>query len=89
MFILKENKLELYAVAPLFVRKRKQHFEYIEYSKTTTTTTTTATTNKGPMGHIAHMRKQFKPINTYDYIISLIKTRKKIINFMRIYRFFI
>ena len=23
--------------------------------------------NKGPMGHIAHLRKQFKSINTYDY----------------------
>ena len=29
--------------------------------------------NKRPMGHIAHLRKQFKLINTYDYIISLIK----------------
>ena len=42
------------------------------------------------MGHIAHLRKQFKSINTYDYIITLIKRRKKtIINFMRIYFFFI
>ena len=32
--------------------------------------------NKRPMGHIAHLRKQFKSINT-DYIITLIKTRKK------------
>ena len=31
---------------------------------------------QGPMGHIAHLRKQFKSINT-DYIITLIKTRKK------------
>ena len=23
---------------------------------------------KRPMGHIAHLRKQFKSINTYDYI---------------------
>ena len=23
--------------------------------------------NKRPMGHIAHLRKQFKSINTYDY----------------------
>ena len=46
--------------------------------------------NKRPMGHIAHLRKQFKSINTYDYIITLIKRRKKtIINFMRIYFFFI
>ena len=28
--------------------------------------------NKRPMGHIAHLRKQFKSINTYDYIITLI-----------------
>ena len=41
--------------------------------------------NKRPMDHIAHLRKQFKSINTYDYIITLIKRRKKnIINFMRI-----
>ena len=29
------------------------------------------------MGHIAHLRKQFISINTYDYIITLIKRRKK------------
>ena len=29
------------------------------------------------MGHIAHLRKQFKSINTHDYIITLIKRRKK------------
>ena len=46
--------------------------------------------NKRPMGHIAHLRKQFKSINTYDYIITLIKRRRKnIINFMRINWFFI
>ena len=27
------------------------------------------------MGHIAHMRKQFKSINTYGYIVTLIKRR--------------
>ena len=34
---------------------------------------------------------QFKSINTYDYIMTLIKRRKNknIINFMRIYWFFI
>ena len=32
--------------------------------------------NKRPMGHIAHLRKQFKSINTYDYIITLISRRK-------------
>ena len=46
---------------------------------------------KRPMGHIAHLRKQLKSINTYDYIMTLIKRRKNknIINFMRIYWFFI
>ena len=29
------------------------------------------------MGHIAHLRKQFKSINTYDFFITLIKRRKK------------
>ena len=33
--------------------------------------------NKRPIGHIAHLRKQFKSINTFDYIITLIKRRKK------------
>ena len=33
--------------------------------------------NKRPMGHIAHLRKQFKSINTYDYIITLIQRIKK------------
>ena len=28
------------------------------------------------MGHIAHLRKQFKSISTYDYIITLIKRGK-------------
>ena len=46
--------------------------------------------NKRPMGHIAHLRKQFKSINTYDYIITLIKRRKKnIIKLMSINWFFI
>ena len=36
--------------------------------------------NKRPMGHIAHLRKQFKSINTYNYIITLIKRRKNNIN---------
>ena len=40
------------------------------------------------MGHIAHLRKQFKSINTYDYIITLIKRRKKNVNFIIIYCFF-
>ena len=35
------------------------------------------TWNKRPMGHIAHLRKQFKSIDTYDYIITLIKRWKK------------
>ena len=33
--------------------------------------------NKRPMGHIAHLRKKFKSIKTYDYIIMLIQRRKK------------
>ena len=33
--------------------------------------------NKKPISHIAHLRKQFKSINTYDYIITLIERRKK------------
>ena len=33
--------------------------------------------NKRPMGHIAHLRKQFNSISIYDYIITLIKRRKK------------
>ena len=33
--------------------------------------------NNRPMGHIAHLRKQFKSINTYNYIITLINRRKK------------
>ena len=46
--------------------------------------------NKRPMSHIAHLRKQFKSINTYDYIITLIKRRKKnIFKLMRIYWLFI
>ena len=32
--------------------------------------------NKKPMGHIAHLRKMFKSMNTYDYIITLISRRK-------------
>ena len=39
--------------------------------------------NKRPMGHINQLTKKVKSINTYDYIITLIKRRKK--NFMRIY----
>ena len=46
--------------------------------------------NKRPMGHIAHLRKQLKSINTYDYIITLImRRRKNIIDFRRIFWFFI
>ena len=40
-------------------------------------------------GPHAHLRKQFKSINTYDYIITLIKRRKKnIIKLTRINWFF-
>ena len=43
------------------------------------------------IGHIAHLRKQFISINTYDYIRTLNKRRKKtlIIKLMRFYWFFI
>ena len=41
------------------------------------------------MGHIAHLRKQFKSINTYDYIITLNKRKKNIIKLTRINWFFI
>ena len=44
---------------------------------------------KRPMGHFAHLRKQFKSINTDEYIITLIKRKKKIIYFMKIKWFFI
>ena len=30
-------------------------------------------TNKRPMGHITHLRNHFKSINTFDYIITLIR----------------
>ena len=40
--------------------------------------------NKRPMDHIAHLRKQFKSINTHDYIITLIKRRRRnIINLIK------
>ena len=51
--------------------------------------TSTLILNKRPMGHIAHLNKQLKSINTYDYIITLINRRKKnIIKLMIIYWFF-
>ena len=37
--------------------------------------------NKRPMGHIAHRRKVLKSINTYDYIIRLLREEKNINNF--------
>ena len=37
--------------------------------------------NKRPMGHIAHQRKVLKSINTYDYIIRLLREEKNINNF--------
>ena len=42
--------------------------------------TSTLILNKRPMGHIAHLKKQFKSINTNYYIITLIKRRKNNIN---------
>ena len=42
------------------------------------------------MNHIAHLRKQFKSINTYDYIIKMLINREKnIIYSTRIKWFFI
>ena len=41
-----------------------------------------------PMGHIAHLIKQFKSINTYDYIITLIRRKTPLPafeNFMVLY----
>ena len=29
------------------------------------------------MGHIAHLRKQFKSLNKYDHIITLIQRKEK------------
>ena len=40
-------------------------------------TFTTTNSNKRPMGHIAHLRKQFKSLNEYDNIITLIQRIKK------------
>ena len=37
------------------------------------------------MGHIAHLRKQFISINTYNYIITLIKKRKKTLLILVLY----
>ena len=48
---------------------------------------TTVNKNKRPIRHIAHLRKQFKSINTYDYSLTLIKRKKN--TFMRINWFFI
>ena len=46
--------------------------------------------NKRPIGYIIHLRKPFESINTYGYIITLIKRWKKtIMIFMRIKLFFI
>ena len=33
--------------------------------------------NRRPMDHIAHLTKQFKSFNKYDYIITLIQRIKK------------
>ena len=45
--------------------------------------------NKRPMGHIPHLRKQFKSINTWLYHNVDKEKKKNIINFMRIFCFFI
>ena len=41
------------------------------------------------MGHIAHLRKQLKSINTYDYHRSDLEKEKPIIYFMKSEWFFI
>ena len=35
--------------------------------------------HKRPKGHIAHLRKHFKSLNTYDYIITLIRKEKNLL----------
>ena len=45
--------------------------------------------NKRPMGYIAHLRKQFKSINTYDFQNVDEEKKKPIIYFMRIECFFV
>ena len=45
--------------------------------------------NKRPIGHIGHLRKWFKSIITYDYIIHWIGEEKPIIFFLRIKWFLI
>ena len=45
--------------------------------------------NKRPMGHIAHLRKQFKSIKTYGYIITLIKRRMNNIIYGTLWEFFV
>ena len=43
-----------------------------------------ALTIKRPMGHIAHLRKQFKSINTYDYVTFLNKFLRYVTNVINI-----
>ena len=62
-------------------------YMYVQYTANESLKNKMVIQNKRPMGHIAHLRKQFKSINTYDYIITLIKRRKKI-NFTITYFFF-
>ena len=60
----------------LYISKNPNHFINSSYSSEAKSRFFCNCENKRPMGHIAH-RKQFKSINTYDYIITLIKRRKK------------
>ena len=69
------NETSLYNYTSLsyfFMRPSNENFLY----NSTRLPSTAGPKNKRPMGHIAHLRKQFKSINTYDYIITLIKRRK-------------
>ena len=67
----------IYAMPDIGKRTARCGVKISVLSKKTFINTTTANINKRPMGHIAHLRKQFKSINTYDYIITWIKRRKK------------
>ena len=80
LLVLVETKLKYKKVENrlkrLYKRQKGDMFEYLRK-------------NKRSMGHIAHLRKQFKSINTYDYHNIDKEKKKPIIYFMRIDWFFI
>ena len=55
----------------LFFEKEEETVATFSYKHTSTEI------NKRSIGHIAHLRNQFKSINTYAYIITLIWRGKK------------